>query len=139
MAATAAILVANRLLPGELADKGAWEEAVFWMVWLLAFLHAAWRSAAVRDARISPAWREQCLVIAFLGISAVILNAVTTGDHLINTLASGYWPVAGVDLALVTVSGLAIAAAVKLNRREAAAMRQPSDTATLVDAGADRA
>ena len=37
-----------------------------------------------------------------LGVAAVALNGVTTGDHLARTIAAGYWPVAGVDLALLT-------------------------------------
>jgi uncharacterized iron-regulated membrane protein len=38
--AAAAILVANRLLPAELADRGLWEERVFWAAWLAALVHA---------------------------------------------------------------------------------------------------
>jgi uncharacterized iron-regulated membrane protein len=139
LAATAAILVANRLLPGDLPEKGQWEEGVFWATWVLALPHAVWRSTAVRAARISPAWREQCIVIASLALSAVILNGITTGDHLFKTLAIGYWPVAGLDLALLAVSGIAAATAVQLWRREAATSAEHRPAAALTGAEADRA
>jgi uncharacterized iron-regulated membrane protein len=125
--AAAAILLANRLLPEDLADRGAWEEAVFWSAWALAFAHAAWRGSAVREARRSPAWREQCWVLASVSLSAVLMNWITTGDHLLKTLGAGYWPVAGLDLALIGVSLIAASTAVRLRRREAIAMSLPTE------------
>ena len=77
--AALAMLVANRLLPEELPQRGDWEERVFWCAWLLAF--AACRlaqRAACAQGRIAPAWREQCWAIAVLGGAAVLLNWVTT-------------------------------------------------------------
>jgi len=110
--ATLAMLVANRLLPESLGGRNAWEQRVFWGAWLLAFGHAAWRSAPVRLGLASHAWREQCIAVAVLACAAVALNAVTTGDHLLKTLAQGDWPVAGVDLTLLLVgTGAAIVAA----------------------------
>lgn len=116
--AALAILVANRLLPADLAHRGDWEKSVFWGSWLLAFAHAAWRSAPVAEARLAPAWREQCWAIAVLAVAAVALNWITTGDHLGKTLAEAYWPVAGFDLALLASAGLAVLAALRLRRRE---------------------
>ncbi|MET0547286.1 MAG: PepSY-associated TM helix domain-containing protein [Caulobacterales bacterium] len=120
--ATASILVANRVLPAELAHKGEWEKAVFWLSWLAALGHAAWRGGAVAQGRISPAWREQCWTVAILASAAVVLNWVTTGDHLLKTISTGFWPVAGFDLALLGAAGLAAFAARALRRRERAAM-----------------
>jgi len=111
------MLVANRLLPPALPDRGGWEKAVFWAVWLLAFVHAAWRSAPVKLGGLSPAWREQCQGIALMACAAVLLNAITTGDHIGATLARGYWPVAALDLSLLVVAALAAIAASKLSRR----------------------
>jgi uncharacterized iron-regulated membrane protein len=116
--AALAILVANRLLPAGLAHRGAWEEGAFWAAWLLAFGHAVWRTAPVRDARIAPAWREQCWAIVVLAVAAVGLNWATTGDHLVRTLAAGYWPVAGLDLALLASAAIAALAARRLRLRE---------------------
>ena len=115
--ATLVILVANRLLPEDLAHRGEWEKAVFWGAWLIAFAHAFWRTAPVRQAKLAPAWAEQCWAIAVLGVAAVLLNGLTTGDHLLRTIASGYWPVAGLDLALLTAAGLAAIAALRLRLR----------------------
>jgi uncharacterized iron-regulated membrane protein len=118
LVATIAILVANRVLPADLAGKGDWEETVFWGSWLLAFLHAAWRSAPVAQARINPAWREQCWLVAVLAVGAVCLNGITTGDHLFRTIRDGYWPVAGVDLSLLAAAALSALVARKLAVRE---------------------
>lgn len=110
--ATLAMLVANRLLPESLGERNAWQQRVFWGAWLLAFGHAAWRGAPVRLGQPSPAWREQCVAVAALACAAVVLNAVTTGDHLLKTLAQGDWPVAGLDLTLLFVAiGAALVAA----------------------------
>jgi uncharacterized iron-regulated membrane protein len=115
--ATLAMLDANRLVPDALPDRNGWEQRVFWGAWLLAFGHAAWRSAPVSFAQPSPAWGEQCIAVAVLAWAAVALNAATTGDHLLRTLALGYWPVAGLDLALLLVGACAAGTAVKLRGR----------------------
>jgi uncharacterized iron-regulated membrane protein len=117
LVAALAILVANRLLPAEMAQRGDWEKAAFWGAWVLAAAHALWRSAPVRDARLSPAWAEQCTAVAVLAFAAVALNWITTGDHLVKTLAARYWPVAGLDLALLVVGVIAATTAIGLHRR----------------------
>lgn len=117
--ASFAMLVANRLLPADLAGKGDWEINAFWFAWLLAFLHAAWRSAPVARAARNPAWREQCWIAALLAVAAVVLNWLTTGDHLVKTVFTHtYWPVAGVDLSLLATAALSVFAARKLKLRE---------------------
>jgi hypothetical protein len=52
-----------------------------------------------------------------LAVSAVLLDWITTGDHLLRTLKETYWPVAGFDLALLTTAALAWLVARKLQRR----------------------
>jgi uncharacterized iron-regulated membrane protein len=117
--ATVSMLVANRLLPADLAGKGDWEKLAFWGIWVLAMLHAFVRSGPVARARINPAWREQCWAIAGLTVAAVLLNWITTGDHLVQTvLTDTYWPVAGVDLSLLASAAVAVWAARKLAERE---------------------
>lgn len=119
--AAAGILVANRLLPAGLAHRGSWEEGVFWGAWLLALAHALWRSAPVAQGRANPAWGEQCWAIAVLCVAAVVSNWLTTGDHLLRTLGRAYWPVAGLDLALLVTAGIATLTALRLRRRDVAA------------------
>jgi uncharacterized iron-regulated membrane protein len=116
--AALAILVANRLLPIGLDQRGAWEERVFWWAWLASSVHAAWRSAPVQQGRIAPAWREQCWGIALLAAAAVLSNWISTGDHLIRTLSARYWPVAGFDLALLCTAVVALLSALRLGRNE---------------------
>ena len=111
------MLVANRLLPDALPARGDWERYAFWGGWLLALLHAAWRSAPVARGLPNPAWREQAWAIAALALAAVLLNWITTGDHLLRTLGAGYWPVAGFDLALLATAAIAFASARRLGRR----------------------
>ena len=53
-----------------------------------------------------------------LAVAAVALNWATTGDHLGRTLAAGYWPVAGLDLALLASAAIAALAARRLRLRE---------------------
>lgn len=114
------ILVANRLLPEDLPARGNWERYAFWGTWALALLHAAWRSAPVTRGLANPAWREQCVAIAVLAPLAAVLNWITTGDHLLRTVGEGYWPVAGVDLALLAVGVVAALTVRALNRRAVA-------------------
>ena len=121
------MLVANRLLPADLAGKGDWEKTVFFGLWALALAHALVRSAPVAQARMNPAWREQCWAIAALAVAAVVLNAITTGDHLVKTVfTETYWAVAGVDLSLLASAWVATWAARQLARREQAAPRAPA-------------
>lgn len=105
--ATLAFLVANRLLPAGLVwfgvERAALEMGVFYLVWLASFAHAAGQAGA--------AWGQQAWAIAGLAVAAVTLNAMTTGDHLLRTLAQGQWGVAGMDLLLLVTAGLALVAA----------------------------
>ncbi len=117
--ATIGMLVVNRLLPAEMAGKGEWEKLAFWGFWILALGHALVRSRPVAQARMNPAWREQCWSIAVLAVAAVGLNWLSTGDHLLKTvIGAPYWAVAGVDLSLLVTAGLALWSARKLAQRQ---------------------
>ena len=136
LVATLSMLIANRLLPDTLPAGWPWrgdlEKYCFWGAWLLAAAHGYWRTAAVAAGQLAPAWREQCLAIAALAIVAPVLNWITTGDHLLRTIGSGYWPVAGADLFMLTSAALALLAARRLQRREAARAAVP---APIMEAG----
>ncbi len=116
LVATASIFIANRLLPEAFAARAQWEEGVFCGAWLAAFVHAFWRTAPVKQGGIAPAWHEQAWAVAALSITAVVSNWITTGDHLLSTVSRGYWPVAGIDLALLTVAAISVASAIRLMR-----------------------
>lgn len=101
LVATLAMLAANRLLPEALAGRLQWEMGVFFAVWLASGVHA-WRAAHP--------WRGQTLAVAILGLAVPALNGLTTGDHLVKTIAGGQWTIAGVDLVLLAtgfVAGMA--------------------------------
>ena len=101
--ATGAFLVANRLLPPGATlwaeERADLEVQAFWLVWLGTFLHAA----ALRGR----AWAQQCLTVAALALAAVVLNAVTTGDHITAALLKGQWAVAGMDAVLLLAAAIA--------------------------------
>lgn len=120
--ATLGMLIGNRLLPDNLPARGDWEQYIFWGTWVMAFAHGLWRTAPVAQARVAPAWREQCWAAAALAVLAVLLNWATTGDHLVRTIGAGYWPVAGVDLVMLAGAALALLAARKLKQREPVAV-----------------
>lgn len=119
--ATLTLLVANRALPVDLVERGLWQERAFWGAWLVAFFHAVWRTSAVRQAKLAPAWTEQTWLAAVLAVAAVLLNWITTGDHLVSTLSRGYWPVAGVDIVLLLCAAIAMVTARRLHRSTRAA------------------
>lgn len=136
--ATVGILIANRLLPTSLPSgwpgRGDLEQYFFWGTWVLAMAQAFLRSAAVAQAKLNPAWREQCMALAVLAPMAVLLNWLTTGDHLYKTLSNGYWPVAGLDISLLVASGLALLAARHLRRKELGAAIAAHHSPALADA-----
>ena len=123
--ATVGMLVFNRVLSSHLVGKGDWEKLAFWGLWVLAMLHAFVRSAPVAQAQMNPAWREQCWGITVLALTAVVMNWLSTGDHLLKTVVSEpYWAVAGVDLSLLASAGIAAWVARKLAQRDQAPVSQ---------------
>jgi uncharacterized iron-regulated membrane protein len=138
LVATLAMLIGNRLLPDDLPARGDWEKYIFCGAWLLAFAHAVWRTAPVAEARMAPAWAEQCWAVVVMAVAAVLLNWVTTGDHLLRTVGQGYWPVAGVDLFVLASAAVAAMAARKLGGRAgvAAAVAAPRATSSNVEESA---
>jgi uncharacterized iron-regulated membrane protein len=116
--ATLAFFVANRLLPLGATfldqDRAALEIWTFYLIWLATFVHA-W----LRPGR---AWIEQCWALSGLALAAVLLNWLTTGDHLVRSLAHRHlWAIAGMDLLLLLGVGLAALTAIRLQRRTSTA------------------
>ena len=111
LTATAAYFVANRLLPqGMWSSLGIsriyWEVIIFYVVWLTAIPHGALRK--------KKAWFDQVVILTILCFIAPILNWVTTGDHLLRTIATGQWALVCVDLMLFTCAAVAAYAAIRL-------------------------
>jgi uncharacterized iron-regulated membrane protein len=116
--ATLSMLVANRLLPAALEQRARWEVVVFTVAWLLATVHAIWQ--VWRSPEAQAPWRLQSATIALLAVAAVLLNGVTTGDHLLNCVRDGQWAVTGVDATLLLVALLGAWNCKRLSRRAAA-------------------
>lgn len=102
--ATGAMMVANRILPVDMSGHAGWQEAIFWFSWIATLFHAGLRSRVAMAEGLSPAWAEQTWLVAILAVSAALANWITTGDHLLQTVAAGYWPVAGIDIVLIATA-----------------------------------
>ncbi|MEM9057576.1 MAG: PepSY-associated TM helix domain-containing protein [Pseudomonadota bacterium] len=109
--ATAAFMVANRLLPLDAAglglDRAYLEVVVFFGAWIVAFVHAG-----VRGRK---AWREQCWAIAAAALLAPCLNWLTTGDDPLAAIGAGQWAIASIDLVLLLSAIGAVLAARRLD------------------------
>lgn len=108
--ASGIFLVANRLIPKEIALDGIHRHDLeiwaFFLAWLLTFIHAIVRGRS--------AWHEQSFIIALTAISAVALNWVTTGDNPVTAAANSIWSVAIMDLILLLGSAFAVWIAVRV-------------------------
>ena len=128
--ASAVFLVANRLIPKDIDigphrhDLEIW---AFFAAWGLSLVHAGWRGKAV--------WAEQSLAISVAALAAVLLNWVTTGDHIVAMFADGIWPVAIMDMLLIAGALAALATARRLRGAGATADQNPlGSTRTRVNA-----
>ena len=92
--ATVAMLAANRLLP-DVPGRADTEIAVFLGAWGCSLLAGLLRPGM-------PHLRLQLGALAAGLCSLPLLNALTTGDHLLRTVSRGDWATAGCDLAFIT-------------------------------------
>ena len=111
--ATLGFFIVNRLLPLGLEHRADIEFWGFFAIWVLSFAHA-W----IRTKR---GWIEQCYATAAAALLAVLLNAITTGDHMLRTLMQGNWPVFGMDSMMLAGGTIALATAIRLQRRQTVA------------------
>ena len=107
--ATLAFFIANRLLPLGPEGRAGFEIGGFCLTWAAGFVHA-W-------LRPRQAWAEQSGAIAAAALAAVVLNALTTGDHPARALAKEQWGVVGMDMMLLAAALVAALAARVLARR----------------------
>ncbi|MDZ7584774.1 MAG: PepSY-associated TM helix domain-containing protein [Thiobacillus sp.] len=108
--AIAAYFWANRLLPLDLPQRGAWEVHVMFIVWAIMLLHATLRPH-------SRAWIEQFGFAAAAFAMLPVLNAITTDRHLAHSLATDDWVFAGFDLTMLGLGLVFLWSARKLARR----------------------
>lgn len=91
--ACAAYFYANRFIPADLDVRLNWEIRSFFIVWALTFFYAM-----IRTHR--QAWLELLLLATALFACLPILNFMTGGQALWNTIAHGQWIIASFDLAM---------------------------------------
>lgn len=112
--AIAAFFWANRVLPvgmpPDLPGRADAEGWCFFLGWALMLLHAVWREE-------SKAWREQFALAGVLFVLLPLLNGIATDRHLLTSLPSGDWTMAGMDLGLFATGLLCGAVALHLHRR----------------------
>ncbi|MEN5143437.1 PepSY-associated TM helix domain-containing protein [Pseudomonas juntendi] len=89
--AVAGFFWANRLIPTGVEGRADWEVNVFFMAWGLSLVHAVLRSGR-------RAWGEQLALGAFAFTLLPLLNGLTTGRGLNQSLPAGDWSMAGFDL-----------------------------------------
>ena len=98
---------ANRLLPVSMANRAEWEAHILFISWFLLLSHAALRP-------LSRAWPEQLTLAALAFALLPLLNAATSGRHLLHSLTTGDWVFAGFDLTMLAI-GLALALVASYN------------------------
>lgn len=135
VAATGAFFLVNRLLDNREQFAGVTcrdiEVYAFFGVWLLSAIHATVKVLWQRRHGYLRAWAEQGWAIAMIAVAAVGMNWFSTGDHLLRTiLTETYWPVAAMDLALLTTAAVALWSARKLNTVYGIATRTPHEMQT---------
>ncbi|MGT2433788.1 PepSY-associated TM helix domain-containing protein [Cupriavidus basilensis] len=113
--ACAAYLWGNRLLPVALEERHEWEVAVFFSIWLAATVHAL----ASQPAK---AWPRQLALAGLLCLTLPLLNALTTGWHLLRYASLGDWQSAGLELGALTLGSLLLWAAARVRRAGRQAM-----------------
>lgn len=102
-------LYVNRLLTVEAPARALWEIRGFLLVWLGSLVHAA-----LRPPR--RAWVEQLAAAAVLCVALPLLNAATTGQHLLGYALAGDGQRLGVELTTVALGCVLGAAAWRTQR-----------------------
>ncbi|WP_338879521.1 PepSY-associated TM helix domain-containing protein [Achromobacter veterisilvae] len=97
--ALAAYFWANRLLPLDLAARAGWEMHTLFAVWLSSAFYGLARPTG-------RAWVELLWACAAAYALVPVLNALTTEQHLWNTLARGDWARAGFDLTMASLAAV---------------------------------
>lgn len=106
----AAYFWANRLLPLEFDARASWEAHVLFITWAVMLLHAGLRPT-------KNAWMEQLSFAAAAFAFLPLVNALTTGHHLMTSLYEGDQVMAGFDVAMLVIGAVWAAIAWRLKRK----------------------
>lgn len=91
--ACAAYFYANRFIPVHLENRTVLEIRVFFIIWLLSFIHASLRQH-------KQTWLEQLMFASIAFALLPIVNFMTGGQALWTAIAHGQWVIATFDLAM---------------------------------------
>ena len=97
--ACAAYFYANRFIPADLPMRLNWEIRTFFIVWVLTLVYAACRTHR-------QAWLELLMLATAAFALLPIVNFMTGGQALWNTIANGQWVIASFDLAMWVLAAL---------------------------------
>ncbi len=103
LVALAAYFWGNRLIPVGIAERNLAEIHVFFIVWVVALLHAVWRPHV-------QAWVEQLSVAGVAFLTLPVLNAISGGSPFWKNLSVA-GQAAGFDLVALCVGGCLLYAA----------------------------
>lgn len=91
--ACAAFFYANRFIPASMELRSNWEIRSFFIVWLITFIYPMFRTHR-------QAWLELLAVASALYALLPIVNFMTGGQPLWNTVVHGQWMIASFDIAM---------------------------------------
>ena len=91
--ACAAYFYANRFIPADVEMRLNWEIRSFFTVWLLTLIYAIFRNHR-------QAWLDLLLLATLAFALLPVVNLMTGGQALWNSIAQGQWMIASVDLAM---------------------------------------
>lgn len=91
--ACAAYFYANRFIPFDLEMRLNWEIRAFFIVWLLTLIYAIFRTHR-------QAWLELLMFATIAFALLPVINPLTGGQALWNSIAYGQWLIATFDLAM---------------------------------------
>lgn len=111
LVAIAAYFWANRLIPAGLSERNLWEIRIFFTVWLLTLVHAGIR-------RHKAAWVEQLSLAGGLSLLLPVVNGLSGGLHLGQSVLVGAWQVAGFDLCALAVGSMLLFGARQVQRHQ---------------------
>lgn len=115
--AVAGYFYANRLLPTDLDMRLNWEIRSFFSVWLLSLIFAA-----LRPAR--QAWLSLLMVTALAFAGLPLLNAMTGGAALWQSIQNAQWMIASFDMMALCIAALLFFSFYKLKKHPAASSKK---------------
>jgi len=132
MIATAAYLVANQLLPGDIPDRATVETWVFYGVWLVtivwAFINAVTCKQLQNQAalHVSSQWLLPTIAFTVLCALAWLLNQINTGG-MVTAVRGGDMNSLAIDIGLIMMVAGGVYTARKLARTSTANKVTPSE------------